>query len=433
MANSLRVAPGAALRGQITVPGDKSISHRALLLGALAEGDTVISGFLASEDTRATAGCLRAMGVSIDEGTTVHVHGVGLHGLRASGQTLWMGNSGTTTRLLLGVLAGQPFSTTLDGDESMRRRPMDRVAVPLTQMGALVEGQGTRMTLPVTVRGGKLRAIDYISPVASAQVKSAILLAGMYAQGITSVTEPQKSRDHSERMLRGFGIEVEVDGLTVRLRGGQALRGQSITVPGDISSAAFFLVAGAIVPDAEITLLGVGINETRCGVLDVLSAMGALMDISNVREVGGEPLADIRVCAGRLRGTEIGGSLIPRLIDELPVLAVAAAFADGTTIIRDAAELRVKESDRVATVSAFLRAMGADVEERADGMVIHGGHPLHGAEVESHGDHRIAMSAGIAALAGGVSNTIHGAETIATSFPNFTSLLLQLGAHINEE
>ena len=283
------------------------------------------------------------------------------------------------------------------------------------------------------MRGGLLRAIDYASPVASAQVKSAILLAGLYAEGVTAVTEPYKSRDHTERMLRGFGVEVEENGLTVRLRGGQRLRGQTVTVPGDISSAAFFLVAGAIVPGAEVTVHGVGINETRDGVLEVLRAMGARINISNIREAGGEPLADIHISFGTLHGTEISGSLIPRLIDELPVLAVAAACADGDTVIRDAGELRVKESDRIATVSAMLRAMGAAVEEREDGMVIHGGSPLHGTVVESHGDHRIAMSAAIAALAADATNTIHGADTIATSFPTFVELLRELGAQVEEE
>lgn len=428
MTQILTVAPGTAFAGTLAVPGDKSISHRALLFGALAEGETTIAGFLASEDTHATAGCLRAMGVEIVEGELVRVTGVGLHGFRAPEHDLWTGNSGTTTRLLMGVLAGQPFTATLAGDASLSRRPMDRVAIPLRLMGAQVAGQGARCTPPVTVHGGQLHGIAYTSPVASAQVKSAILLAGLQAEGLTEVTEPQKSRDHTERMLRGFGVEVEEDGLTVRVRGGQRLRGQAVMVPGDISSAAFFLVAGAIVPGAEVTVRGVGINPTRSGMLDVLYAMGADLTLTHARVEGGEPVADLTVRHGALRGTEIGGPLIPRLIDELPVLAVAAAFAGGTTVIRDARELRVKESDRVETVSRFLRDMGAEVEEREDGMIIHGGQPLHGATVESHGDHRVGMSAAVAALAAGVECTIHGAETIATSFPNFTDLLRRLGA-----
>ncbi|MHB9105886.1 MAG: 3-phosphoshikimate 1-carboxyvinyltransferase [Armatimonadota bacterium] len=432
MTETLIVSPGQQFRGTIAVPGDKSISHRALLFGALAEGETTIRGFLDSEDTEATRGCLRAMGVEIERDGIVRVHGVGLHGLRAPADTLWVGNSGTTTRLLLGILAGQPFAATLTGDPSLNRRPMDRVAVPLRMMGAVVAGEGDRCTLPLTIRGGSLQAIAFHSPVASAQVKSAVLLAGLYVDGVTSVTEPQKSRDHTERMLRGFGVEVEEDGLTVRVRGGQRLTGQDISVPGDISSAAFFLVTGAIVPGAEVTVTGVGINPTRGGVLDVLRAMGAWLEVTNEREEGGEPVADLTVKYGPLTGTTISGGLIPRLIDELPVLAVAAAFAEGTTVIADARELRVKESDRIVTVSRFLRDMGAQVEEREDGIVIEGGRPLHGTAVDSNGDHRIAMSAAIAALAAGADNRITGAESIATSFPTFTSLLRQLGANVQE-
>lgn len=432
MAQSLLVAANTGFSGDIAVPGDKSISHRALLFGALADGETTITGFLASEDTRATAGCLRAMGVQIDEADTVRVQGVGLDGLSAPTTGLWAGNSGTTTRLLLGILAGQAFTATIDGDESLRRRPMDRVAIPLSGMGTVIEGQGGRCTLPITVRGGDLHAVQYNSPVASAQVKSAILLAGLYADGITSVTEPLKSRDHTERMLRGFGVDVMEDGLTVAIRGGQRLRGRAVAVPGDISSAAFFLVGAAITRGAEVTVRGVGINPTRSGVIEVLQAMGAQLEIANQREEGGEPVADITVRHSALHGVEIVGGLIPRLIDELPVLAVAAAFAEGSTTIRDARELRVKESDRIATVGGFLRDMGARVDEREDGMIIHGGQPLHGTTVESDGDHRVAMSATIAAIAAGVACRIHGAETIATSFPTFASLIRQLGGRVEE-
>jgi len=433
MANVLIVSSGRQFRGTIAVPGDKSISHRALLFGALAEGETRIRGFLESEDTEATRGCLQRMGVAIEPGTIVSVSGAGLHGLRAPTETLWVGNSGTTARLLLGILAGQPFAATLAGDPSLSRRPMDRVAVPLGLMGARVEGQGDRCTLPLTIHGGKLRAIDYSSPVASAQVKSAVLLAGLYADGVTSITEPQKSRDHTERMLRGFGVEVEENGLTVSILGGQRLSGREIAVPGDISSAAFFLVAGAIVPDAEVTVTGVGINPTRAGVLDALRAMGARLELLNEREEGSEPVADITVKHGRLAGTTIRGELIPRLIDELPVLAVAAAFAEGSTVIADAGELRVKESDRIDTMSRLLRDMGAHVEEHGDGMVIEGGHPLRGTAVDSAGDHRVAMSAAIAAVAVGAENRIAGAESIATSFPTFTMLLRKLGAETLED
>ncbi|HEX2950009.1 MAG TPA: 3-phosphoshikimate 1-carboxyvinyltransferase [Armatimonadota bacterium] len=429
MVQSLRVAPGNAFSGNIRVPGDKSISHRALLFGALADGKTQISGFLASHDTRATADCLRAMGVVIEEDSSITVHGAGLHGLRAPGNVLWAGNSGTTTRLLMGILAGQPFATMIDGDESLRRRPMDRVAIPLCQMGAIITGEGPRCTPPVQIHGGNLHAIDYSTPVASAQVKSAILLAGLYADGITSVTEPLKSRDHTERMLTGFGVHVNETGLTVSIQGGQQLHGRQISVPGDISSAAFFLVAGAIIPNAKITIQNVGINPTRSGVLEVLQAMGAQLAITHEHLDGGEPIADLAVQYSALSATEISGAIIPRLIDELPILAVAAAFAKGTTVIKDASELRVKESDRIKTVSTFLRDMGVPVDETADGMIIHGGATLHSAIVNSDGDHRIAMSAAIAAIAAGVESQITGAETIATSFPTFVDLVQQLGAY----
>jgi 3-phosphoshikimate 1-carboxyvinyltransferase len=426
----MRISPGTRFIGTITVPGDKSISHRALLFGALAEGETTICGFLDSEDTRATAACLRAMGVMIDTGETVRVQGVGLHGLHAPASVLDTGNSGTTTRLLMGILAGQSFSATLAGDASLNTRPMDRVAIPLRRMGAEVVGQGARCTPPVTVHGGALQGIAYDSPVASAQVKSAVLLAGLYAEGVTSVTEPEKSRDHTERMLRGFGVDVQENGVTVSLQGGQSLISQAITVPGDISSAAFFLVAGAIVPGAKVTVCNVGVNPTRSGILDVLEAMGADLLLHHERITGGEPVADITVRARPLRGTTIGGALIPRLIDELPVLAVAAALAEGDTVIRDARELRVKESDRIAVMSRVLRDMGVEVEERDDGMTVRGGMSLHNADVDSVGDHRIAMSAAMAALAGGVEVRIHGAAAIATSFPSFPLLLQQLGANV---
>jgi 3-phosphoshikimate 1-carboxyvinyltransferase len=436
MDTTLRLSRAPRLRGAIAVPGDKSISHRALLFGALATGETRIRGLLMSEDVHATLGCLRAMGVCVDMGSSpsprgegaggegeVRVLGVGPYGLQAPTGDLWVGNSGTTTRLLMGILAGQPFAATLAGDASLNRRPMDRVAIPLRLMGADVEGQGARITPPVTVRGRGLHGIAYTTPVASAQVKSAILLAGLYAEGETAVTEPSKSRDHTERMLRGFGARVAVDGLTVRLSVPQTLRGQEVTVPGDISSAAFFLVAGALVPGAEVTVRGVGINPTRAGVLDVLRAMGADLTVDNRREAGGEPVADLTIRHSPLHGTEIAGDLIPRLIDELPVLAVAAACAEGETIIRDARELRVKESDRVETVCRFLAAMGADIEAREDGMVIRGARALHGAPVSADGDHRIAMSAAVAALVADGETTITGADTIATSFPGFTDLL----------
>ncbi len=428
----LTVSAGESFKGTVTVTGDKSISHRALLFGALADGVTKIHGFLASEDTRATAGALREMGVEITEGDTVVVKGAGLHGLIAPTQNLWVGNSGTTTRLLLGILAGQPFTAYLSGDSSLNKRPMDRVAIPLRQMGANVTGAGERCTPPIIITGGSLHGIDYFSPVASAQVKSAVLLAGLFATGTTSVTEPAQSRDHTERMLRGFGVEVNVDGLCVSVTGGQRLSGGVVHVPGDISSAAFFLVAGAITPGAVVKVCKVGINPTRSGIIDVLQAMGAQMEFENVRNESGEPVADITVRHSQLNATRIAGNIIPRLIDELPVLAAAAAFAQGTTVIADAAELRVKESDRVVTTAKFLRDMGADIKEMPDGMIITGGNPLHGAVVNSNGDHRIAMSAAIAAIAAGAANEINGAETVQTSFPTFTTLIRTLGAVVEE-
>ncbi len=428
----MTVSAGSSFNGTVTVAGDKSISHRALLFGALADGVTKIHGFLASEDTRVTAGALRSMGVEITEGDIVTVKGAGLYGLTAPTENLWVGNSGTTTRLLLGILAGQPFTAYLSGDDSLNKRPMDRVAIPLRRMGAQVTGAGDRCTPPIIITGGNLQAIDYTSPVASAQVKSAVLLAGLFAKGTTSVTEPAQSRDHTERMLRGFGVDVAVDGLTVSVTGGQRLKGGTVRVPGDISSAAFFLVAGAIIPGAMVKVCKVGINPTRSGIIDVLQAMGADMKFENTRDESGEPVADITVRHSQLNGTRIDGAIIPRLIDELPVLAVAATFANGTTVIADAAELRVKESDRIVTVAKFLRDMGADVQEKPDGMVITGGNELQGTVVNSNGDHRIAMSAAVAAIAAGVTNEITGAETVQTSFPNFTDLMRSLGAEIEE-
>lgn len=432
MVSTITVSSGQSLYGTISVPGDKSISHRSLLFGAIAEGITLVSNFLKAEDTLSTVQCLRSMGVSIEIHDTVVVHGMGLQGLHQPSDVLWTGNSGTTTRLLLGILAGQPFAATLDGDASLRRRPMDRVAIPLQKMGAVISGQGTRCTLPITIQGGPLQALVYTSPVASAQVKTAILLAGLYAEGVTAVTEPVKSRDHTERILRGFGVEVLEEGLTVRVQGGQHLTGQQISVPGDISSAAFFLVAGAIVPGARVTVKHVGINPTRSGIIEVLQAMGANLILSNERLEGGEPVADISISHSQLTGTTISGALIPRLIDEIPILAVAATFAEGETIIADAAELRVKESDRIATVGGFLREMGAIIEDRSDGMRITGNTPRHGITIDSQGDHRVAMSAAIASIAAGVTSHIHGAESVATSFPSFTRLLRELGASINE-
>ncbi|MHB1254970.1 MAG: 3-phosphoshikimate 1-carboxyvinyltransferase, partial [Dethiobacteraceae bacterium] len=378
------------IRGEITVPGDKSISHRALILGALAEGETVISGFLAGEDCLSTADCLRKLGVSIAvQASNVQVAGVGLYGLREPATILDCGNSGTTARLLLGILAGQPFYSVLTGDGSLRQRPMSRVVEPLRRMGAAIWGRNQGKLLPLSVQGGVMRALEYVSPLASAQVKSAVLLAGLYAQGITAVREPEKSRDHSERMLAAFGATIEVEGNLVRLQGQPKLQGQAVRVPGDISSAAFFLVAASIIPGSDLIVRNVGVNPTRTGVLDVLREMGAALELLNERLESGEPVADIRVQSADLRGVEIGGEIIPRLIDELPILAVAAMFAAGETYVRDAAELRVKETDRIAAVAEEFGKLGAAITPLADGFVVSGGRQLSAAITDSRGDHRI--------------------------------------------
>lgn len=424
----LTINPVKKLRGVLSVPGDKSISHRAVMLGALARGITEVDHFLMGEDCLATVACFKAMGVRIEgpaEGK-LKVHGVGLGGLQEPADVLDAGNSGTTTRLMMGILAGQPFCSIITGDESLRRRPMARVAGPLAEMGAVFLGREQNNLLPMAVRGGALKPIHFQSPVASAQVKSAILLAGLYAEGETSVTEPSPSRDHTERMLQAFGAAVRVTGNTVTLKGFPELQGLKITVPGDISSAAFLAVAAACLPDSEVTLQGVGINPTRDGLLEVLRQMGAGLEIVNERQQGGEPVADIKISGGKLQGTEISGALIPRLIDEIPVLAVAAAYAEGTTVIRDAAELKVKESNRIAAVARELKKFKVDIEELPDGLVIRGGKPLTGATCQSYGDHRIAMAMAVAGLGARGQSVIEGAQCIPVSFPGFNDALKSL-------
>ncbi len=424
----LTINPVKKLRGVLSVPGDKSISHRAVMLGALARGITEVDHFLMGEDCLATVACFKAMGVRIEgpaEGK-LKVHGVGLGGLQEPADVLDAGNSGTTTRLMMGILAGQPFCSIITGDESLRRRPMARVAGPLAEMGAVFLGRERNNLLPMAVRGGALKPIHFQSPVASAQVKSAILLAGLYAEGETSVTEPSPSRDHTERMLQAFGAAVRVTGNTVTLKGFPELQGLKITVPGDISSAAFLAVAAACLPDSEVTLQGVGINPTRDGLLEVLRQMGAGLEIVNERQQGGEPVADIKISGGKLQGTEISGALIPRLIDEIPVLAVAAAYAEGTTVIRDAAELKVKESNRIAAVARELKKFKVDIEELPDGLVIRGGKPLTGATCQSYGDHRIAMAMAVAGLGARGQSVIEGAQCIPVSFPGFNDALKSL-------
>lgn len=427
----LRLSPRSyGVKGKrITVPGDKSISHRALMLGSLAEGETIVRGLLLGEDPRSTAHCFSAMGAEISplNSELVKIKGIGLGNLQEPSHVLDAGNSGTTLRLMLGILAshtGRFFAIT--GDESLRARPMMRVVEPLRRMGASIWGRENGAKAPLAVLGQKLHPIHYLSPVASAQVKSAILLAGLLTNGETIVTEPEQSRDHSERMLRAFGANVAVDrdSHTVVLTGGNRLQGQEVIVPGDISSAAFWLVAGSIVPDSEIVIENVGVNPTRTGVLEVLAAMGADLTQENPREITGEPVADIRVRSAALKGCEIGGAIIPRLIDEIPVLAVAATCASGRTVIRDAAELRVKESDRIAAMAEGLRALGAEVIEHPDGMEIFGGKPLLGADVDSYNDHRIAMSLAIAGLvAQKQPTTIDRAGCVTISYPSFIPTL----------
>lgn len=415
------------LRGTITVPGDKSISHRAIMFGALANGVTHITGFLMGEDCLSTIDCFRRMGVPIEVGNKeVVVHGVGLHGLKQPSEPLYTGNSGTTTRLLCGILSGQRFDVTMSGDASIQKRPMGRVMTPLREMGAEIEGVNGNYC-PLTIHpSASLHGIEYALPVASAQLKSAILLAGLYASGETKIIEPAPSRDHTERMLRALGVSVETNGNVITLTPPEDLAAKDVAVPADISSAAFFLVAGAIIPNSEITIQNVGVNPTRTGILDVLRDMGADITVSNYQD-DIEPVCDLTVRSSKLHGTVIGGEVIPRLIDELPVLAVAAAFAEGKTIIRDAQELKVKESNRIAAMVSELSKAGADVEETEGGMIIQGGKPLHGACFETYNDHRIAMSMAVCALGCEGTSEILNPDVVAISYPDFFDTLSKLG------
>ena len=411
------------LRGEIRVPGDKSISHRGIMLGSLAEGDTHLHGFLEGADCLSSIACFQKMGIEIErDGSNVTIHGKGLHGLTKPSEILDAGNSGTTTRLMSGILAGQDFSSTITGDDSLRTRPMKRVITPLSEMGASIKSHDG--CLPMTVTGGHLHGIDYISPVASAQVKSCVLFAGLYADGKTSVTEPAISRNHTELMLRGFGASVKTDEEKhyVEVEPEPVLHGQDITVPGDISSAAYFLVAGLICEDADILVKNVNINPTRAGILKVIEDMGGNISYIDRRTVSGEEVADINVRTSALHGTTVEGDIIPTLIDELPVIAVMAAYADGTTVIRDAAELRVKESDRIATVTENLRAMGCDMAPTDDGYIINGGRPLHGASIRTYKDHRIAMSFAVAALNADGETTLDDPSCVNISYPGFFSV-----------
>lgn len=423
----LRVKQTTKISGTVQVPGDKSISHRAVMFGALAEGTTTIEGFLPGADCLSTISCFRQMGIEIEqEGNRVTVTGKGWYGLQEPSRTLDVGNSGTTARLLAGILATQPFHTVMEGDESIAKRPMRRVVGPLREMGARIDGRKDGEFTPLSIRGGKLKGIQYRSPVASAQVKSAILLAGLQADGVTSVTEPHLSRDHTERMLQAFGVQVVRDGLTVSVEGGQRLTGRAIQVPGDISSAAFLIAAVMMVPGSSLFIPNVGINPTRTGILDVVKAMGGSVELVNQRIVNEEPVADLRISYAELSGIEIGGEIIPRLIDEVPVIAVMATQAKGRTVIRDAQELKVKETDRIATVVSELTKLGAQVTPTDDGIIVEGPTPLHGAVIDSLGDHRIGMAMAIAGLAAAGETVIENEEAIAVSFPNFAEILQQI-------
>lgn len=428
-----KLMPGGTITGEARVPGDKSMSHRSIMLGALAEGTTRVTGFLEGEDALATLAAFRAMGVEIErhgEGEVV-VHGVGLDGLQAPAQALDLGNAGTGMRLMAGLMAGQSFDTELTGDASLCSRPMGRVIDPLKLMGAEIESEeGGRP--PLRIRGGRqLKGVHYDLPMASAQVKSCVLLAGLYSEGRTSVTEPAPTRDHTERMLRGFGYEVKNENGVISLQGGGRLQASDIDVPADISSAAFFLVAASIAPGSELLLTHVGINPTRIGVLNILSLMGADITLKNEREVGGEPVADIQVRYAPLHGIEIPEDQVPLAIDEFPVLFIAAACATGRTVLRGAEELRVKESDRIAAMAEGLDTLGVKNEVLDDGIIIEGGGPIGGGEIRTHMDHRIAMAFSVAALRAEAEITVLDCDHVATSFTGFDALARGLGLQIS--
>lgn len=416
------------LRGTVTVPGDKSISHRSVMLASLAQGTSEITNFLEGADCLSTIACFRRLGTEIEKKATGHimVRGRGPNGLTAPDTTLDAGNSGTTTRLISGILAAQNFSARLTGDDSIQKRPMKRIMEPLSLMGADITSEKGNDCAPLLIKGRPLHGIHYTTKVASAQVKSAILLAGLYAEGDTRITEPYISRNHSEIMLRLFGADLSTQDTTVCLKPGNPLYARSIQVPGDISSAAYFIAAGSIVPDSEILIRNVGINPTRDGILKVARAMGADITMENLRTDSGEASADLLIRSASLHGTRIGGGLIPTLIDELPMIAVMAAFAEGVTVIQDAAELKVKESNRIDVVTKNLSAMGCDVQATPDGMIIRGGRPLHGAALDSRNDHRIAMSFTVAALLADGVTTISGSECVNISYPSFYSDLKRL-------
>lgn len=423
----MNIKPAKKINGVLSIPGDKSISHRGVIFGSIAEGVTEIEGFLMGEDCLSTIQCFRQMGIPIEiQDDKIYIQGKGLQGLSAPKEPLDVGNSGTTIRLLTGLLAAQSFSTTITGDGSIQKRPMKRIVEPLRRMGADISGKEDGNYAPLHIQGKELRGIHYDLPVASAQVKSAILLGSLYAEGQTTIVEPARSRDHTELMMNYFGGKIKTEGVTITSEPIQQLIGKKVSIPGDISSAAFFLVAGAILPQSELRLTHVGINPTRNGVIQVLQRMGANIEILNPRHVSGEPVADLVIGSSSLQGTIIEGDIIPTLIDELPILAVAACFAEGITVIRDAQELKVKESNRIRTMTEELTKLGASIQETEDGMIIQGGVPLGGGTVESYGDHRVAMSLAIAGLASKEGVEILGSECVDISFPNFFEILEEL-------
>lgn len=423
----MKLTNHTSLKGEITVPGDKSISHRAVMFGAISRGITEVTNFLQGADCLSTIDCFRRLGITIENSPDrILVFGKGLHGLKQPDGPLDTGNSGTTTRLISGILAGQNFETVLTGDESIQSRPMKRIMEPLTLMGAKISSIRENGCAPLCITGASLHGVHYLSKVASAQVKSCILLAGLYADGETSVTEPALSRNHTELMLKSFGAQIQSFGTKASILPAEELFGQKIEVPGDISSAAYFIAAGLIVPGSEILIKNVGINPTRDGILRVCQSMGADITLLNKRENGGELSADILVRHSSLHPVTIEGEIIPSLIDELPVIAVMACFAEGTTVIKDAAELKVKESDRIQVMTENLNRMGAKVTATEDGMIIEGGRQLHGAVIDSHLDHRIAMSFAVAALAAEGETLIQGSDCVTISYPNFYNDLLKL-------
>lgn len=416
-----------SLKGEVSIPGDKSISHRAVMFGSLAEGTTEVTNFLQGADCLSTISCFRKLGIEIENTSQrILIHGKGLHGLTEPSDTLDTGNSGTTTRLISGILAGQRFTTILNGDASIQTRPMKRIITPLSIMGADITSLKGNDCAPLRICGGQLHGIAYKSPVASAQVKSCVLLAGLYADAPTSVTEPVLSRNHTELMLAGFGAHVASSGTTATIEPEPDLNGMKIEVPGDISSAAYFLAAGLMIPNSKILIKNVGINPTRDGILRVAKEMGGDITILNEKTSGGEPTCDLLVRSSSLKGVTIGGKIIPTLIDEIPMIAVMACFAEGITTIKDAQELKVKESNRIDTVVTNLKAMGAHIEATDDGMIIEGGYPLHGAVIDSHLDHRIAMSFAIGALGADGETRIEGAECVKISYPEFYQTLEKL-------